>query len=181
MAQVKTRRDKTGYIPFPINPSIGNPQVENINSSYNYVRIVNTFVNKEKISKEIDEISTVTASKILDTSKSDFILRELDEELTSLSASQDTLFKTRSILKSLVEEVTERKLEWIYPILYMDDEKSVCVEWRKNDRNLYFDIDEDRSRYSKMWKVGEAFKTMPGNIINSELLTLWIWLLHEKE
>ena len=198
MARVQISRNNPigrtpDYIPFPINPSVSNPkQIENVNSCYDYIRVAKIFQDIDDILKKPNEISTGTPSKILktsesdfililNTSESDFILGTLDKELNSLLASQNTLGKTRNILTCLVEEVIEKKLEWIYPILYMDDEKSVCVEWRKDNRNLYFDIDEDRSRYSKMWEVGEAFKTMPGNIINSELLTLWIWLLHEKE
>ena len=182
---------KPDYIPFPINPSVSNPQqIENVNSCYHYFRISKIFQDIDDILKEPNEISTGTPNEILDTSGGhfkgllntlDFILGTLDKELNSLLASQNTLQKTRNILIHLVEKVIEEKLEWIYPILYTDDEKSVCVEWRKDGRDLYFDINEERSRYSKMWKVGEAFKTMPGNIINSELLTLWIWLLHEKE
>ena len=181
------------YTPIPTNPSVSNsPKIENSNSCFHYISFVKLFEDIDDILKEPNEVSTGTPSKflkssesdfifILNTSESDFILGKLDRELNSLHVSELTLSKTQEILTCLVEEVVEGNRKWIYPILYLDDEKSVCVEWRNDDRNLYFDIDEDRSRYSKMWKVGEAFKTMPGNIINSELLTLWVWLLHEKE
>ena len=183
------------YISLPIDSNFGvsNPQqIGNVNSCYDYIRIAKISEDIDDILKEPNEISTGTPSKILNTSesgfirilntsKSDFILNILDKELSSLHASENTLGKTKDILTCLVEEIVENKLEWIDPITYTDDEKSVCVEWRRNDRHLYFDINERKTRYCKMWEVGEAFKTMPGNIINSELLDLWVWLLHEKE
>lgn len=198
MARVQISRNNPigrtpDYIPFPINPSVSNPQqIENVNSCYHYIRVAKIFQDIDDILKEPNEISTGTPSKILNTSESDFILilntsesdfilGALDKELNSLFASELALSKTKNILTYLVEGVIEEKLEWFYPILYTDDNECICVEWRRNDRHLYFDINERKTRYCKMWEVGEAFETMPGNIINSELLDLWVWLLHEKE
>ncbi|MEE3715277.1 hypothetical protein V2H45_00800 [Tumidithrix elongata RA019] len=100
-------------------------------------------------------------------------LQKLEKKIDS-----KTLHTTFGLLSKLFNLSKKNNLWWSLPLINVDPDSKVILEWWHGEKKLDFDISGSNIEYIKVWgadidrEMEDGFTTMNENILSS----LWMWI-----
>lgn len=108
-------------------------------------------------------------------------LKDMVEKVESLPLSKDIKRDALDTILDLIRDIDKKGLVWHKPFIEYDDSEYISMEWDKESRSLYLNIDNDEQWWSKVWKEGNKTKTDIFDLDYNNLSIHWKWVFNGKK
>jgi hypothetical protein len=65
------------------------------------------------------------------------------------------------------------------PFVHINEDNCVSIEWRKNGKTLYFEIENQIAEFTKVWRDGKKTIARSGILNKNNYKEVWEWLIDE--
>ncbi len=91
-----------------------------------------------------------------------------------------TINRAERFIKELLNnQVISARFLQLDPFICSDEDGYITVECYKGKRSLCFDIQEDETKYTKIWRTGANTMTQTDSLNPDNYLPLWEWFFDE--
>ena len=65
------------------------------------------------------------------------------------------------------------------PSISNGENGGATIEWRENEKSLYFDISHQSAKCTKVWKEGKRTIVRTNKLRKSDYVKVWEWIINE--
>ncbi len=98
----------------------------------------------------------------------------------SKKPTEPTINRAKHFIEELLDnDFISARLLQLEPFICSDEDGYITFECYNDKRSLCFDIQENETRYTKIWRTSDNTMTQTDSLNRENHLTLWEWFLDE--
>jgi len=148
-----------------------------------------SYIDKTDLHKLIDGFYLYTYQKTAQYSQKHKLLERLAviaqreddwDGYDSKKPNESTINRAKHFIEELLDnDFISARLPQLEPFICSDEDGYITFECYNDKRSLCFDIQENETRYTKIWRTSDNTMTQTDSLKWENHLTLWKWFLDE--
>ncbi len=136
------------------------------------------------LSSDINQSSNDILSQKIFEQIDDLLTNEYDwDEIGYEKARPEDIDKAKNVLSNFISSINSAGYSLFSletPSISNGENGGATIEWRENGRSLYFDINHQSTKFTKVWREGKNTIVRTKKLRKSDYVKVWEWIIDER-